>query len=225
MIGFIQQSLARVGYQLTRTRHGYFKELFRARQFDHLIDVGANRGQFLSLARAAGYAGPATAFEPIAEHRSELEAIGNVQVFVNALGQARGAQDLRIYSSTDFSSFHALNDRYTGEYRNAPAVKEVRQIEVFTLDELGMPGSNIFLKIDAQGADADVLRGASRTLERVSVLLVEVPFLHIYDGGCSAADLFTLTEAAGLYPARIFANSITSYSAWVDADVVFVRKP
>ena len=70
-----------------------------------------------------------------------------------------------------------------------------------------------------------MLRGASRTLERVGLLVLELPFLKIYDGGCSVADLFLLTEMANLFPARFFANSITACGAWVDGDVVFVKMP
>jgi FkbM family methyltransferase len=221
----MQKLTGALGYEMSRSKHGYFRHLFKNNKFDHLIDVGANRGQFLSFIRSAGYSGAATAFEPIAEYKEDIERIGNVRVFVNALGKARSSMDMNIYSSTDFSSFHSLNHRYTREYPSAPAVKDTRRIDVLTLDELDISGSNIFLKVDAQGSDADVLRGASRTLERVGLLVLELPFLKIYDGGCSAADLFLLTEMANLFPSRFFANSITACGAWVDGDVVFVKMP
>src|SRR5262249_36539595 len=122
-------------------------------------------------------------------------------------------------------SHYRLNNRYTHEYPGAPTVTDTRRIDVLTLDELNISGSNIFLKVDAQGADADVLRGASKTLQRIGLLFLELPFMKIYDGGCSAADLFLLTETANLFPARFFANSITACGAWVDGDVVFVKIP
>jgi hypothetical protein len=92
------------------------------------------------------------------------------------------------------------------------------------LDELDIHGANIFLKIDTQGGDADVLRGAVNTLKKASVLFLEVPFLGIYDGGCTAAELFSLAEAANFTPSKFFANSVTKSGAWVDGDVVFVKE-
>ena len=214
-----------LGYEISRNRYAYLKELFRVHAFDHLVDVGANRGQFLSLSRSAGYLGPATAIEPIAEYKEEIETNGNVRVFSNALGKIRETAGLNLYSSSDFSSLHKLNDRYGREYNNAPMISEQRLIDVLTLDELNVPGTNILLKVDAQGGDADVLRGAIKTLERVSVLFLELPFLRIYDGGCTAAQLLSLTEASDFAPSKFFANSITKYGAWVDGDVAFVKVP
>jgi FkbM family methyltransferase len=220
----IIQKLGRaLGYDISQSKFRYLRDVLRSNRFDHVIDVGANRGQFMALIRSAGYSGPATAFEPIAEYKKDIEKIRNVRIFTSALGKSRESIEMNIYSSMDFSSFHRLNDRYIREYSSAPTVKETRRIDVLTLDELEIPGSNIFLKIDAQASDADVLRGATRTLERVGLLLVELPFLKVYDGGCSAADIFALTEIANLFPARFFANSITASGAWVDGDVAFVK--
>ena len=98
-------------------------------------------------------------------------------------------------------------------------------MDVLPLDSFGLGGEKIFLKVDTQGADADVLRGSIKTLHAVQVLYLEMPFLQAYEGGATVAELFSLTQAAGLYPARFFANSITHYGAWVDGDVIFVRNP
>jgi FkbM family methyltransferase len=143
----VMQKLARAfGYEVSRNRYGYFKELFKNNKFDHLIDVGANRGQFLSFIKSTGYFGAATAFEPIAEYREEIERLGDVRVFANAVGKARGSVEMNVYSSTDFSSFYRLNNRYTREYPSALDLTEIRQIDVVTLDEFDISGSNIFLK-------------------------------------------------------------------------------
>src|SRR5450759_4901716 len=98
------------GYEVSRDRYGYFKYLFKNNKFDHLFDVGAKRGQFLSFIRSVGYFGAATAFEPIAEYREDIERLGDVRVFANAVGKARGSIEMNVYSCTDFSSFYKLND-------------------------------------------------------------------------------------------------------------------
>jgi FkbM family methyltransferase len=198
--------------------------VFTRGRFDLLVDVGANKGQFLSEARRAGYGGPAIAFEPLGEHQPEIEKWGNVQVVNAAVGATEGVMELNAYAETEFSSAFALNDRYTDHY-HAPKIVERRQVKKVSLDRSGIEGRRIFLKVDTQGNDADVLRGASDVLERVDLLFVEVPFLQIYDGGCSAADLFSIAQQNGFAPSRVFPNSITSYGAIVDGDVAFVKIP
>ena len=131
---------------------------------------------------------------------------------------------MNIYSSDDFWSIHKLSDVYRDNYSDVPIVKEVRDVELVALDDFEYGGINIFLKIDTQGNDAEVLLGASSTLKKTSVLHLELPFLNIYSEGNSVAEIFKITENAGFFPARFYPNSITPWGAWVDGDVIFVRR-
>lgn len=54
-------------------------------------------------------------------------------------------------------------------------------LEMKTLDNLVSEydtGNNIFLKIDVQGAEIDVLKGATKTLEKTEIILLEVSTLN-----------------------------------------------
>src|SRR5204863_9086363 len=61
----------------------------------------------------------------------------------------------------------------------------VSEVELVTLDEalagLDGPVADV-LKMDLQGAELDVLRGAERTLERVRAIEIEVAFNPMYRG-------------------------------------------
>lgn len=219
-----QRFINRLGYDVVKTRPAAYGELFRSGRFDRLIDVGANKGQFLSLVRSCGYAGPVTAFEPLREHRSSIETHGNVDVVTSAVGERRGEIELNIYAQTDLSSTFRLNDAF-GENYEAPPLTETRTVPLVDLDSVDFAGHRMFLKIDVQGSEAAVLRGATRTLRSVQALVMEVPFLQIYDEAASVGELFELTRRAGLFPARFWGNSITGFGAWVDGDVLFVRDP
>lgn len=221
----VRRLLDYFGFEVSKTRRGIFSSLFLDAKVDHIIDVGANRGQFLSSMRAAGYSGPATAFEPLIELHEHIRAAGNVEVYATAIGASRTSIEMTVYSDSDFSSFYSINSRYTRDYRNAPTAKELRRVEVLPLDDFSIAASSALLKIDTQGADANVLRGATETLKKVKVIQLKLPFLQIYDGGCSAGELFELTQRAGFYPGRFFANSITHWGGWVDGDVLFFRRP
>jgi FkbM family methyltransferase len=224
MPNWLRIFIDRLGYQVTKNRARSVETLLKSRNIDHVIDVGANKGQFALFIRSCGYSGLITAFEPIDEHRSTLERLAPIRVISAAVGEHQGSVPINIYSSTDFSSIHRLGDDYAQNYKNAPTLVATRTVELTNLDSFQFPGTQAFLKIDTQGSEAQVLRGGVRALKQVSVLQMEMPFLGIYDNGNSVSELFELTSAAGLYPARFFANQIDPSGAWVDGDVFFVRK-
>src|SRR5271157_5196955 len=73
----VRRGLARVGLSLERAPNrlgapyhlARLLEIYRA---DCVLDVGANRGQFASMLRGAGYRGPLVSFEPVPEAYVEL---------------------------------------------------------------------------------------------------------------------------------------------------------
>jgi hypothetical protein len=65
----------------------------------------------------------------------------------------------------------------------AEEVKE--EIEVRTLDsflgELELE-KNVLLKIDVQGFEEQVLKGAVKTLDQVKMIIIELTFVQLYEG-------------------------------------------
>jgi hypothetical protein len=58
------------------------------------------------------------------------------------------------------------------------------EVEVARLDDLDAvrPGERAYLKIDVQGAELDVLRGAESTLSSVPLLEAELSTVTLYEG-------------------------------------------
>lgn len=65
------------------------------------------------------------------------------------------------------------------------------------LDASGLD-SEVFLKLDVQGAEDQVLRSAGSILERVGLVQIEVSFCHLYDGQAPFDTVHALLRAAGL---------------------------
>lgn len=133
---------------------------------DKAMDVGANVGIFsVVMGATVGSAGQVFAFEPLAANVLRLEknlrknALDNVQIFPVALGASDGQMSLRMATDPAYSSLHVVQ----GGFGSGTDVS----IEVRTLDgiweELGSPDI-AFVKIDVEGAEMDVLRGASSFL-------------------------------------------------------------
>jgi FkbM family methyltransferase len=140
------------------------------------IDVGANKGDFTLLAaRLAGSSGKVISIEPEPENNSMLQrsialnAYPNIKVLQLALSDADGIATLQIGST---SGAHTLSPEFNG----------TRTVEVPTRTLDGIVAEQQLaavdmIKIDVQGLELAVLRGAAETLRanpRI-ILLLDLP--------------------------------------------------
>jgi FkbM family methyltransferase len=153
------------------------------------IDVGANLGEVLEVMTRVAPKGRHIAFEPIPElHQQLVQSFPDVDVRQMALSDVAGTADFT----------HVLGDHaYSGLLRRddlAAASREVRQITVSTerLDDV-LPENYAptLVKIDVEGAEFQVLRGATRTLERYRPVV-------LFEHGVGGADLY------GTHPQEVF---------------------
>lgn len=122
------------------------------------VDVGGHIG--LWSFNLANWFENVRAFEPVAEHRACFEAnvpFDNVELHAIALGSEPGSVSMK---TEDGSSG---NTTVAGD----------GDIPMMTLDSIGLSYVD-FIKIDCEGYEENVLRGAERTLERWKpVVIVE----------------------------------------------------
>jgi FkbM family methyltransferase len=80
-------------------------------------------------------------------------------------------------------------------------VKQRIDVDTRPLDalvaEAALPGTIDLLKIDTQGAELHVLRGAAATLPRVRIIWVEVSFRAMYEGSALFAEIHDFLSASG----------------------------
>ncbi len=140
-----------------------------------VFDVGANVGQSARSYLANFRRAQIYCFEPVeATHRlleSRLRGYDNVRVFKLALGAEEGIGTMVLEGQSDMFFLR----RGTSE-TIVPDDTPVEQVTVETLDNFcesnGVAHIN-YLKIDTEGADLEVLRGAENMLSRQQVDVVE----------------------------------------------------
>jgi FkbM family methyltransferase len=150
---------------------------------DVFVDVGASKGDFALLAsQLVGGRGRVVAIEPEPENahwlRQSLDAsrVDNVDVREVAVG-ARDAEvaELRLAARSGWHTVAPLND-WNREIRGVTSTRRVamRSLDAL-LDELGIDAVAA-IKIDVEGWELPVLRGAERTLAQSPgvVLFIEV---------------------------------------------------
>lgn len=142
------------------------------------VDVGAHLGYFtILMARFAGPSGRVIAFEPFPDTYRALEQniglnqIRNVVLEPRAVSESSGTLSLT-FARTQRYSWTPSAVAYAVEGETA-----VMDVPVTSLDDYfrQFPGSPRVVKIDVEGAEFSVLRGAAETLSRARpVVFVEV---------------------------------------------------
>lgn len=153
-----------------------------------VIDVGANVGQYASLLRAEGYTGRMLSFEPLEEAFSELSRRAATDQLWDceklALGSVRGASSIHVAGNSFSSSLMQMSKRHQ-EAEPSSSYVGVQEIMVERLDSLGhrlfQSDDTIYLKIDVQGFEMQVLRGASAVMRQVQALEVELSLVPLYE--------------------------------------------
>jgi len=170
-----------------------------------VIDVGANVGQFAIAAGKIFDSATIHAFEPLPDCYAKLQkaasGMTNVRTSNLALGDARGDIDFHVNSFRHSSSVLSLGEAHK---RAFPSAREIRKISVkaTTLDDAcagTAPEGPILLKLDVQGYEDAVLRGARRLLSKVDHLLLELSFQSLYENEPSFEDMIASLREQGLH--------------------------
>ena len=194
----VKRAARAAGYELIPSwRFGHLglathlHDLFERLAIDCVIDVGANRGQYGRFLRTeVGYRGYIASFEPQSTALKEL--LGGAcddllwKVFGVALGRERGELPLNVMQESAFTSFLAPDPSAVPALARLNSVVQVEMVPVRRLDDMmeqvrAESGCHsIYLKLDTQGYDLEVIKGASLTLGSIAALQTEVSVLPIY---------------------------------------------
>ncbi|HEY8612530.1 MAG TPA: FkbM family methyltransferase [Roseomonas sp.] len=152
-----------------------------------LVDVGAHEG-LLTLPLAALPGARVIAFEPLSAARAALEAAAppDVTIRPEALGDAPGMLDLSVPILDGTPQWQWASTAKSYAAHEGARVRVRREsVPVITLDSLAIPDLTA-IKLDAEGAEYAVLRGARQTLARCRpVLTLELEERHAE--GCTWA--------------------------------------
>lgn len=113
-------------------------------------------------------------------------------------------------------SYQYPQSNFDYDLREALKVVEEREIEVTSLDELLRSKPEIpkpiFLSLDAQGSELEILRGAKETLHNVVAVLVEVAFVPIYENQPLFGEINEFLNLAGFTLMDIYKGVQTTNS-------------
>lgn len=159
-------------------------------KISNVIDVGANIGQFGLDIRRHGYRGQIISYEPVRE-TFELLFKNTLRhqpwkAFQMALGAEESQLNINVSGNAALSSsILEMNALHLDNFPNSETVAKQR-ISISTLDTqleiLGLRPEEIMLKMDVQGFEAEVLKGATDSLSKIPLCYLEVSIAPLYEG-------------------------------------------
>jgi FkbM family methyltransferase len=173
---------------------------------DLVLDVGANTGQFgRELRKHIGYSGRIVSFEPTeAAHRKLVaNAKGDPNWVIAercAIGATEGVIDINVSANSVSSSVLPMLDSHVTAAPDSNYTA-VEKVPLHALDSLAprwlRESRCTLLKIDTQGFESEVLKGAKQTLSHVQGLQLELSLVPLYSGQVLLPELMDRITALG----------------------------
>lgn len=209
-------------------------QLFENLGIDCVIDVGANKGQYYQYLRnKIGFKGLIISFEPIPDNvlilREFEKQDPNYVVYEMALGSVKGEKEFNVMQRSEFSSFYAPSHEDTKSFVDMNKVS--RKISVKTerledlLDDIYKKHSvnRIFLKMDTQGFDLEVLIGLSEKIKKIEAIQSEVPVLRLYEGAPTFAESVDYLLSRDFFITGLFPVNQDKHLRAYDVDCIAVN--
>lgn len=205
----------------------------RNRPIDLIVDVGANTGQFAQEMRRHFPAAHIISVEPLPEAYAQLsrwtQNDGNASAINCALGEAEAVLPINLHvDHPASSSLLATRPEGLAAY---PRMEQQTLVEVpvHRLDDVLLGtgravGLNTLVKLDVQGFEEQVMRGAPLTLARAGALLTEVSIDPLYAGQAEFFALCRLAEAAGLRYVGNYSQHLADDGHVIFLDALFLRR-
>ena len=207
---FAQNLFQRLGWEVRRSAYPSSEEVLLTRFLSvarptAVFDVGANIGQYGLSLRKCGFTGRIVSFEAIPSVHARLSAVAArdrdwIVAPCCALGRASGEARINLARNSVSSSLLPMNDAHL---KSAPDSKYIgsETIRVERLDDIAQPllpkDGRLFLKIDTQGYEEEVLAGADRVLNSVSAMQLELSVVPLYQGAPSLRRILELCDNLG----------------------------
>ena len=159
-------------------------------RIDLIADIGAHVGHWGERIYQMGYRGRMVSFEPLSWAHVAMQSTSSAHAGWTvaprcALGDAPGEATINVSGNGESSSLLPMDQRHL-DLAPDSAYVATEQVPVVTLDAALaihlQPSTRLFLKIDAQGFERQVLDGAKKVLGRTVGLQIELSNEQLYAG-------------------------------------------
>lgn len=235
----VRSAVSRLGLEIVqRSRHvtlsTHLEALLPELGADAVFDVGANTGQFARSLRDTGYKGWILSFEPnpVLAEALNVTAASDPRwlVFPYALSAEDGTLTLHVTQRDDLASALPINAYGKAAFGEGMTIVRDVEVPMRRLDTIyedlrqAYGFARPFLKMDTQGFDLHVLRGAEGVWTSIVGLLTEMSLKPLYEGMPDATESLDAVRDAGFDVSGVYAVSSDPSGALIELDCVARRR-
>jgi FkbM family methyltransferase len=179
---FEKRKFSFASYKINRTLKKNIPEL------NTILDAGANQGQFALMASKFYPGANVYSFEPLPDtfnvlKKNTLSFGDQIHIYNSALGSTTG--QLKFYRNQYSHISSALPiDGKNHHPKYDQSITDEILVPISTVDEMAATieiKQPCLLKLDVQGFEKEVIKGASDTLKFIDYILIEMPFFSLYE--------------------------------------------
>ena len=208
---FIKKLVRKIGFDLVRytpqlSVAARIERLLAYHKIDLVLDVGANIGQYGLLLRELGYSGRIVSFEPLSTAYTQLKVTSKGDSLWEvapriALGNENGEIMINISDNSESSSVLEILDSHVESASNSTYISS-EKVKLCRLDNIAQKyfknnNNLVFLKIDVQGFEKQVLEGASQILSKIHGIQLEMSLVPLYKNQPLYQEIIELMKELG----------------------------
>lgn len=206
-------------------------KLMRGIEVKHIVDAGASDGRVAKRFGRRFTEAKLHLFEPNPDYAPALATLHAEQPryhhYPVVLSDTPGQKTFYVTADPGSSSLYETNDAMRQAYPVEAAQKTQMTVPATTLDqwaaEQEIDGVQL-IKMDIQGGEADMMRGAARLLDSsVVVIYTEVFFQNFYKGGATFSDIDLVLREHGFGLYSLYKPRHDEHERVLFADAIFVH--
>lgn len=213
----------------------HLRRFFAHFDVDCVFDVGANAGQYATMLRDnVGFRGSIISYEPIPELVGRLRILSandpNWHIEALALDREAGLAAFHVMAESEFSSFHipsADQPKFTSAFNRI--VRDVQVMRATVADEFAKWQSRLgfmrpFLKMDTQGNDYAVVKGAGKVMRNFVGLQSELAIRKLYADSIDFTEAIAAYQEHGFELSALVPNNAGHFPTLVEIDCVMFNR-
>ena len=199
---FHKMNLDLVVFKPHLSKESSYITLLKHHDINVVFDIGANEGQYAEMLIRSGYKGRIISFEPqsLAYKKLKFNSSRSKRWIVAprcAIGEKEGKAIINISKNSLSSSVLPILKTHTqaapeSKYKGKENIKMCKLDTIYHkyVDKT----DNVFLKIDTQGYESNVLRGSVCFLKRIKGIQIETSLLPLYKNELLFKDVLNKIE-------------------------------
>ena len=215
-------------FSVEKSENARFLTMLSCHNVNTIFDIGANEGQFGVNLRDFGYKGKIVSFEPLTEAREKLLKTSKNDIHWEvapqaAIGEGNGEIEIHIAGNSESSSLLEMLETHISAAPNSKYIGNeivpLRKLDTLAPDFLDKD-SVVFLKIDTQGYEEQVMNGAHELMKNIVGLQLEISLVPLYEGHSLLDEMLENLKEKGFElwgMSTVFSDPVTAQLLQIDA--------